>query len=108
MIVRHTRSQLQALPKEKLIEIILKLQDSLANLDARIQRLEGQRHKDSHNSHIPSSQSSQPGKNSQEPSGKEPGGQPGHPGSTLKLVDHPHHTLTCQVTRCRRCGQDLS
>ena len=58
MVVKYTRSQLQSLPKRKLIDIILKLQDLYGIIvEARIQQLEGQFHQDSHNSHIPPSQS---------------------------------------------------
>jgi transposase len=106
---KFTRSDLQALPKHKLIDIILKLQDSIIRMEERILQLEGQSHKDSHNSHIPPSQSKPLCiKNLREDTGKKPGGQPGHPGKTLEMVDHPTHTITHRVTRCQRCGQDLS
>jgi transposase len=123
MTAKYTRSQLESFPKRKLIEIILKQQDTITQLEntitqlkntmlrleERVHQLEGQIHKDSHNSHIPSSQSKlTPIKNLREPSGKESGGQPGHPGSTLELVDNPTRTITCRVTRCLRCGQELS
>jgi transposase len=109
MITEYTRFQLEALPKRKLIDLFMQLQDTLLRLEERIRQLEGQLHKDSHNSHISPSQSKPlPIKNLREPTGLKSGGQPGHPGHTLKLMDNPTRTITYTVTRCQRCGQDLS
>lgn len=41
-------------------------------------------------------------------SGRKPGGQPGHPGSTLALVDHPDETLRHEPGLCAGCGGDLT
>jgi transposase len=41
-------------------------------------------------------------------SGKKPGGQPGHPGSTLALVDDPHKRLRHEPGPCTGCGADLA
>ena len=41
-------------------------------------------------------------------SGRKPGGQPGHPGSTLALVDHPDETLRHEPGSCSGCGTDLA
>ncbi|HET9655173.1 MAG TPA: IS66 family transposase [Kineosporiaceae bacterium] len=41
-------------------------------------------------------------------SGRKPGGQPGHPGSTLELVDNPNERLRHEPGRCTGCGGDLS
>ena len=130
MTVKYTRSYLQTLPNKKLINIILEQQDTIVQLEntvsqlqstitrlentilrmeERLHQLEGQLHKDSHNSHIPSSQSQPaPVKNLREPTGKHPGGQPGHPGHTLVMVANPQQTVTCQVTHCQKCGRSLS
>ncbi len=79
MVVKYTRSELESLPKRKLIEIILKasqeypcqVENIILRLEERVQQLEGQIHKDSHNSHIPPSQSKPiPIKNLREPTGK--------------------------------------
>jgi transposase len=109
MITKYTRSELQTFSKRKLIDIIIQLQDSFQQLEERLQKLEGQLHQDSHNSHIPPSRSKPLLiKNLREPTGKSPGGQPGHPGHTLEMVDNPTGTITCRVTRCKQCGRDLS
>ena len=41
-------------------------------------------------------------------SGRKPGGQPGHPGSTLTLVDDPDETLRYEPGPCSGCGADLA
>jgi transposase len=41
-------------------------------------------------------------------SGRKPGGQPGHPGSTLALVDNPNKRLRHEPGPCSGCGADLS
>ncbi|MBF6558493.1 MAG: IS66 family transposase [Acidimicrobiales bacterium] len=41
-------------------------------------------------------------------SGRNPGGQPGHPGSTLALVDSPSKRLRHEPGPCSGCGADLS
>jgi transposase len=40
-------------------------------------------------------------------SGRKPGGQPGHPGSTLGLVDNPQERLRHEPGPCTGCGADL-
>jgi transposase len=41
-------------------------------------------------------------------SGRRPGGQPGHPGSTLQLVDESDETLRHQPSSCTQCGAGLA
>lgn len=41
-------------------------------------------------------------------SGRKPGGQLGHPGSTLALVDHPHERERHEPGPCAGCGADLT
>src|SRR3990172_4556635 len=40
-------------------------------------------------------------------SGRKPGGQPGHTGHTLRLVDEPGEVKVHVPSRCRACGQNL-
>jgi len=35
------------------------------------------------------------------------GGQPGHKGHTLKMVEKPQHTIRHQVEKCEKCGRSL-
>lgn len=41
-------------------------------------------------------------------SGRKPGGQPGHPGSTLQVTETPDEVVEHKVDTCRHCGNDLS
>ena len=41
-------------------------------------------------------------------SGRRPGGQPGHPGSTLALVDNPNERKRHEPGRCGGCGERLA
>src|SRR5690606_2116759 len=41
-------------------------------------------------------------------SGRKPGGQPGHPGSTLTLVDNPHERKRHEPGPCGDCGASLA
>ena len=108
MDTKYQVSDLMNLTRPELISIILDLQDRLNYQEQRLQKIEGQLHKDSHNSHLPPSKSLRiPLKNLREKTGKSPGGQPAHPGQTLQMVEPPTHTITYPVNRCEQCGQDL-
>jgi len=79
-------------------------------LRERVKTLEDQVAKDSHNSHKPPSSDglAKPKPKSLRPkSERSPGGQPGHPGHTLLMADHPDHTLRHAVERCANCGRNL-
>jgi transposase len=41
-------------------------------------------------------------------SGRKPGGQAGHPGSTLALVDNPNERRRHEPGSCTGCGEDLA
>lgn len=83
-----------------------------AQLSARIERLEGQASRDSHNSSKPPSSDGSKGpvrktKSLRGKSGKKSGGQPGHPGHTLLMVEEPETILTLAPAVCEWCQQDL-
>jgi len=40
--------------------------------------------------------------------GRHPGGQPGHPGSTLRVMETPDELVEHKVDTCSHCGGDLS
>jgi chromosome segregation ATPase len=46
-------------------------------------------------------------KREQKESGRRPGGQKGHPGSTLKTFDSPHEIVNHRLCNCKFCGHDL-
>lgn len=66
--------------------------------------------KDSHNSSRPPSTEPPWAKRTRSlrrPSGKRPGGQPGHLGHTLRLTQKPTRVLTHRPQRCRHCQTPL-
>ena len=87
------------------------LQKQVAELQKEVQKLKDQLAKNSRNSSKPPSSDGfkKPSPKSLRPRGKrKPGGQKGHPGSTLKMVDKPDHTIIYPVDQCRRCGHRLA
>ena len=105
-----TREELLPLARsqpEALVEIILVLQERLEQLEQRVKELETQLAKNSQNSHQPPSSDglSKPNpKSLRTPSGRKPGGQPGHPGQTLQRVKHPDQVLLHELAVCPQCG----
>ena len=83
-----------------------------AALRSEVQALRGRLAKDSHNSSKPPS-SDGPGSPKRVPkslrgvSGRRPGGQPGHPGASLTLVESPDAVVVQRPAACTRCGHDL-
>ena len=94
------------------------LTDGLAALKAenaalrdRVRTLEERAAKSSRNSHRPPSTDglAKPKPKSLRPPGRRPtGGQPGHPGHTLRMSEKPDRTVRHAVERCRNCGRSLA
>jgi transposase len=85
------------------------LRDQVTLLSERISELEARLAKDSHNSHLPPSSDRfgrQP-KSLRKQSGKQPGGQSGHAGNTLKLSSTPDLVIVHPVECCQHCQRDL-
>ena len=79
-------------------------------LSARVHELEAQLRKDSHNSSKPPSSDglAKKPKSLRESSGRKPGGQAGHEGTTLKRVATPDVTVRHPLPKhCNRCGANL-
>lgn len=95
---------------EQLLNRLAMLEALVKKQGARIKELEAMLNKDSHNSHKP------PGsdgykkkiKNNREPSGKKVGGQLGHEGKTLQMVETPDKVVEHKVACCEHCGINLS
>jgi len=83
-----------------------------AQLSARIERLEGQASRDSHNSSKPPSSDGPQGlvrktQSLRGKSGKQSGGQPGHQGHTLLMVAQPDSIFALAPSACQYCQQSL-
>ncbi len=80
------------------------------SLRDKVQALEEKAAKDSHNSSKPPSSdglAKPKPKSLRPPSTRPTGGQPGHPGQTLRMVEKPDHTVRHPVERCAGCGRSL-
>ena len=107
---RFSREQLEELDKNTLIEIILLLQDKLDELNQRVEQLEGQVSKQSRNSSKPPSSDglAKPKTRSlRRAEGRQAGGQPGHTGHTLEMVDNPEQVEVHLVAACPHCLANL-
>ncbi|WP_322780472.1 DUF6444 domain-containing protein [Frankia sp. Cas4] len=99
--------------RQELAEIRERLagtQEALAQANAEIAELTARLGKNAKNSSKPPSTDglAKPApKSRREKTGRTPGGQPGHPGSTPALVDDPDRTVIHEPERCRRCGDGL-
>ena len=85
--------------------------DLVLNLELRIEELEARGKMNSRNSSKPPSSDgyNKPNPKSQrKKSGLKSGGQPGHPGSTLKRVDNPDKVETITLQRCPDTGIELN
>lgn len=81
----------------------------IALLEARVKQLENQLNQNSKNSSKPpSSDGFKRTKSQRAKSGKQSGGQKGHPGHTLKMVDSPDQVQAHTVDCCRQCGGSLA
>jgi len=79
-------------------------------LRERVQTLEEQVSRNSHNSHKPPSSdglAKPKPKSLRQPSQRPTGGQPGHPGHTLRMVEKPDRTVRHAIERCSDCGRPL-
>lgn len=92
--------------------IFLEMAETIQRLEARVAELERQLGMTPQNSSLPPSSQhphTKPAAKAK-PSGKKPGGQPGHKKAERALVpaDQVDETITLKPKTCRRCGERLS
>jgi transposase len=103
------RTQLALLSETEKIDLIVDLMKKVEQLTARVAELEARLGMNSSNSSKPPSSDGyvkpQP-KSLRQKSGRRPGGQKGHPGTTVRRVAHPDEVMVHVPERCV-CGHGL-
>src|SRR3979411_3283102 len=96
----------------ELREVVGELSAVVTELRAEVAELRRQLGQNSRNSSKPPASDSpfaKPApKSLRRRSGRKPGGQPGHPGSTLALVNDPNERRRHEPGPCSGCGADLA
>ncbi len=89
---------------------VVKLAEKITVLEERVKTLEEQKSKNSHNSSKPpSTDGFQKKTRSRRPKGKrKTGGQKGHQGHTLSMVEDPDHVEVHPVDECKNCRRPLA
>jgi transposase len=94
------------------VALVVRQAERIEQLEAEVADLRRQLGQNSRNSSRPPSSDSpfvKPApKSLRRRSGRKPGGQPGHPGSTLALVDNPNERRRHEPGPCTGCGADLA
>ncbi|MEA1927089.1 MAG: IS66 family transposase [Candidatus Auribacterota bacterium] len=96
---------------ETVVKVLLAFSAELVSLRERVKALEDQIAKNSRNSSKPPSSDgfNKPAPRSLRKRGeRKPGGQPGHPGQTLKQVEKPDHIIIHPVKQCQHCGRSIA
>ncbi|MDI6811714.1 MAG: DUF6444 domain-containing protein, partial [archaeon] len=93
---------------EVVIKLIKALIEAIIELKEQVKALEEKLNKNSRNSNKPPSTDGflKP-KSRRQRSDQPVGGQKGHPGHTLRMVDNPDHIIIHQASRCNKCGSSL-
>jgi transposase len=117
MMTREDAQAIYRAGEETVVRVLLDmdrrihaLEHRVEELQAQVQTLQEQVAKDSHNSHKPPSSdglSKPKPKSLRLPSQRPAGGQPGHPGHTLRMAEKPDRTVRHAVERCTDCGRSL-
>jgi transposase len=103
-LITRQQEQITLLERELSLQ-----QEQMTQFAEQVQALHERLAKDSHNSHLPPSSDRfgrQP-KSLRKKSGKKPGGQEGHPGTTLLFSPCPDEVMVHPVDRCEQCQADL-
>jgi transposase len=116
MLTRPDLSKLSVAETDALIVRLFDELDAMSllvqKLQARVEELEARSHKDSHNSHKPPSSDGygmKKPKSLRERSGRKPGGQQGHEGSTRRWVSNPAAVEPHRLpSPCDACAKKLN
>jgi transposase len=109
-----TEEEMKAIYQEGedvVVAVLESLVTTIRALESRIQKLEDQIAKNSHNSSKPPSSDGlkkRAKRSLRHPSGKKSGGQPGHAGHCLEAVAEPDHIEVHEVKQCEHCQAALS
>ena len=99
-------------PNPEVVAYIVSLESQIKELTERLQALEARLNQNSRNSSKPPStdfsakEKTNP-KSRREKSGKKPGGQEGHSGTTLDMVNNPDEIIEHSLSCCEECGCTL-
>lgn len=112
MAIKISRDEIRAIYRQgedAVIVLVEMLVERLNNLEQRVNKLEAQRSKDSHNSSKPpSSDFNRPNQRSlRKKTGRKSGGQLGHKGHTLKRIENPDHIAIYPLHGTCQCGRDI-
>ena len=107
-LVEYLQDQFQA-ALDELRNALAELSETNEKMIAKVQAPEEKINKDRHNSNNPPSSDGVARRFSRkrQPSGKKPGGQKGHEGTTFAMVKDPRHLRIHQVKSCNGCGRSL-
>ena len=106
MMTRQEAEAIYDAGKETVVSVLLKMDAQIDELEARIIKLENQIAKNSRNSSKPPSTDgfNKPSpKSLRKKSKRKCGGQPGHKGHTLKMVEKPDRTEVHEIKECECC-----
>ena len=107
---KQDRESLEKLTPEKLVEIVLALQDIIFQQSETIEKLKSYLGKDSKTSSKPPSsdllQRPEKAKEEETPQGRRPGGQKGHEGKTRKGFGRVDRCESLQAKKCDHCGSE--
>ncbi len=91
---------------ERIVDLVLELKQQAKDLQAQVRQLQDRLARNSANSSLPPSSdglAKPPPRSLRRKTGRQPGGQPGHPGHTLQPVTQPNHIQVHPLDRCP-CG----
>src|ERR1035441_3876230 len=111
MMTREEAEAIYHAGPEAVVRVLLEMDVRLDASQQRVRQLEERLAKDSHNSSKPPSSdglSKPKPKSLRSPSGRPTGGQPGHSGRTLRMVEKPDCTVFHPVNQCAGCGCSLT